>query len=33
MFFIFHNVAIVISSTKRTVPLVSVNVVKVNINY
>ena len=30
MLFVFHNVVIVITSTKRTVPLVSVNVVKVN---
>ena len=30
MLFIFHNVVIVIFSTKRTVLLVSVNVVKVN---
>ena len=30
MFFIFHNVVIVFFSTKRTVALVSVDVVKVN---
>ena len=30
MLFIFYNVVIVIFSTKRTVSLVSVNVVKVN---
>ena len=32
MLFVFHNVVIVIISTERTVPLVSVNVVKVNTN-